>query len=302
MSATLPAEIIELIIHETWKLPLTNNDRLAFMKTSLRISSAWLFAFLRESLTDIYFVSRRYSYYLTIPYRLPRQPPQVLTINTTRFVLPDYLAHHCRSITLGSTADDVKRADFIVRNLPSCPRITMIFRNYAQNLPYWLCINVQGLFAKALKDGHLRLIFTYDTSDVDYSPRDRYGYASEQHFYYPMGFGTAKGRPWDPFAGVRRLEIRGANPCAVFMTVEVCPDLEVLETDVDEKIIRAGFDVANARPPASCPEEVYFFSNYNWHHPTEEMQWPNRRRNASAEKSASPSYVLISGVENSSSM
>ncbi len=176
----------------------------------------------------------------------------------------------------------------------------MIFRNYAQHLPYWLCINVQGLFAKALKlkDGHLRLIFTYDTSDVDYSPRDRYGYASEQHFYYPMAFGAAKRRPWDPFTGVRRLEIRGANPCAVFMTVEVCPDLEVLETDVDEKIIRAGFDVANTRPPAS----VYFFSNYNWHHPTEEMQWPNRRRNASAEKSAQPPYVLPSGAENLPSM
>ncbi len=61
MSAILPAEIIELVIHETWMLPLINSKRLAFMKASLRISSWWLLAFLQESFTDVYLVSPKYS-------------------------------------------------------------------------------------------------------------------------------------------------------------------------------------------------------------------------------------------------
>ncbi len=183
----LPAEIIELIIHETWKLPLTHKDRLVFMKMPLRVSSQWLFAFLRESLTDVYFVSPQYSYYLTIPSRIPRQPPYsgTLTINATQFSVYDYLASHCRSMSIGSTYGEVTRANFIVRILPRCPRITMLFQNYAQRFPCWLQIDIQGLFANAHRDGHLRLIFTYDITDVNYSPRERYGYASEQYFYYP---------------------------------------------------------------------------------------------------------------------
>ncbi len=169
----LSAEIIELIIHEMWKLPLTHKDRLVFMKTSLRVSSQWLFAFLRESLTDVYLVSPQYSYYLTIPSRNPRRPPYsgTLTINATQFSVYDYLASHCRSMTIGSTYGEAIRANFIVRTLPRCPRITMLFQNYPQRFPCWLQIDIQGLFAKAHKDGHLRLIFTYDTTDVNYSPR-----------------------------------------------------------------------------------------------------------------------------------
>ncbi len=148
------------------------------------------------------------------------------------------------------------------------------------------------------KDGHLRLIFTYDMTDVNYSPRERYGYASEQHFYYPDIY--RKPRSCSQFTGVRTLEMRGANPCAVYMTAGVCPDLEVLETDVDENVMQAGFDAANARPPASCPEEVYFFSEDNWSHMTEEMLWPNRRRSPSVRKSV-PQSDRISGAESSSS-
>ncbi|KAK0450430.1 uncharacterized protein EV420DRAFT_1646659 [Desarmillaria tabescens] len=295
MAAILPAEVIELIIHEAWKLPLTNKDRLAFMKTSLCISSQWLFAFLRESLTDIYFVSPSYSYYLTIPYRYPQQPPRILTINATQFSLHDYLVRHCRSITIGPTFGTVMRANFIVRNITRCPMITMLFENYAQGYPSWLYIQIQGLFINAHKDGHLRLIFTYDTTDIDYSPRDRYAYASEQHFYHADK--TRKPCRCRPFTGVRTLEMKGANPCAVFLTVEACPDLEVLETDVDKSKIQAGFDVANARPPASCPEEAYFFSTDNRHYPTEEMRWPNRRRRPSQRRSVLQLDLPISGAE-----
>ncbi|SJL09493.1 uncharacterized protein ARMOST_12871 [Armillaria ostoyae] len=300
MSAILlPTEIIELIIHETWKLPLTHKDRLVFMKTSLHVSSQWLFTFLRESLTDVYFVSLQYSYYLTIPYRSPRPPPYrgTLTINSIQFSVYDYLASHCRSMTIGSTHGEVTRANIIVRILPRCPMITMLFQNYAQRFPCWLQINIQGLFANACGDGHLRLIFTYDTTDVNYSPRERYGYASEQHFYYPDIY--RKPRSCSPFTGVRTLEMRGANPCAVYMTVGVCPDLEVLETDVDENLMQGGFDAANARPPASCPEEAYFFSKDNWCSPTE-MLWPNRRSPPSVRKSV-PQSARISGAECSSS-
>ncbi|PBK84487.1 hypothetical protein ARMGADRAFT_1088252 [Armillaria gallica] len=275
MSAILPAEIIELVIHETWMLPLTNNERLTFMKASLRISSWWLLAFLQESFTDVYLVSPKYSFYLASLYRI-REPFHILTINTSRLVLQSYLAHHCHSITLGHKRTEVHHARMVICNLPRCPKITMLFRNFAQNYPSWLITHVQSLFSTANKDGHLRLIFTYDTTAVDYSPRDRYSYASEHYFYPHDIFSTREmGRVLTPFIGVRRLEIKGANPCAVFMTVEACPDLEILETDVDENLIREGFNVANARPPASCPEEAYFFSKWNQDYPTVKMQWPN---------------------------
>ncbi len=238
-------------------------------------------------------MSPQYSYYLTIPSRIPQRPPYsgTLTINATQFSVYDYLASHCRSMTIGSTYGEVTRAKFIVRTLPRCPKITMLFQNYPQRFPCWLQIDIQGLFANAHRDSHLRLIFMYDTTDVDYSPRERYGYASEQHFYYP-----------DPFTGVRTLEMRGANPCAVYMTVGVCPDLEVLETDVDGNVMQGGFDAANARPPASCPEEAYFFNENNWSSPTEEMLWPNRRRSPSVRLKSVPQPDRISGAKSSSSM
>ncbi|PBK81687.1 hypothetical protein ARMGADRAFT_1090944 [Armillaria gallica] len=84
------------------------------------------------------------------------------------------------------------------------------------------------------------------------------------------------------------------------MTVGVCPDLEVLETDVDGNLMQGGFDAANARPPASCPEEAYFFNEDNWSSPTEEMLWPNRRRSPSVRKSAAQPD-RISGAKSSSS-
>ncbi|KAK0458140.1 uncharacterized protein EV420DRAFT_381286 [Desarmillaria tabescens] len=177
--------------------------------------------------------------------------------------------------------------------------ITMLFQNYAQGYPSWLYIQIQGLFTNTRKDAHLRLIFTYDTTDIDYSPRDRYAYASEQYFYHPDK--TRKPCRCRPFTGVRTLEMKGANPCAVFLIVDACPDLEVLETDVDKSKIQAGFDVANARPPASCPEEAYFFSTDNRHYPTEEMRWPNRRRRPSPRRSVLQLDVPISGAEASSS-
>ncbi|KAK0186721.1 hypothetical protein F5146DRAFT_1124432 [Armillaria mellea] len=301
MSAVLfPAEIIELIIHETWKLPLTHKDRLAFMRTSLHVSSQWLFAFLRESLTDVYFVSLRYSYYLTIPHRIPREPLYcgTLTISATQFSVYDYLAGHCRSLTIGSTCGEVTQAKLIISILPQCPMITMLFQSYVQCFPSWLEMNIQGLFANAHKDGHLRLIFTSDTTDVNDSPPDWYRYASEEHYYRPDLY--RKPRSCRPFTGVRTLEMRGANPCAVYMTMRVCPDLEVLETDVDESLIHAGFDVANARPPASCPEEGYFSSDNNWAHPTEEMLWSNRKRTLSVGKSL-PQPHRVPGAESSSS-
>ncbi len=187
-----------------------------------------------------------------------------------------HLAHHCRSITLGHKPTELYYAHMIICNLPRCPKITMLFRNLAQNYPSWLVTRVQYLFATANKDGHLRLIFTYDTTAVDYSPRARYSYASEHYFYPHDIFSTREmGRVLTPFIGVRRLEIKGANPCAVFMTAEACPDLEFLETDVDENLIRGGFNVANTLPPASCPEEAYFFSKWNQDYPTVKMQWPN---------------------------
>ncbi|KAK0227335.1 hypothetical protein EDD85DRAFT_957951 [Armillaria nabsnona] len=275
MSAILPAEIIELIIHETWMLPLINSERLTFMKASLGISSWWLLAFLQESFTDVYLVLPEYSLYLASLYRI-REPSHILTINTSRLILQSYLAHHCRSITLGHKRTEVYYARMIICNLPRCPKITILFRNFAQNYPSWLVTRVQYLFATVNKDGYLRLIFTYDTTAVDYSPRDRYSYASEHYFYPHDIFSTREmGRVLTPFIGVRRLEIKGANPRAVFMTAEACPDLEFLETDVDENVIRGGFNVANARPPVSCPEEAYFFAKWNQDIPTVKMRWPN---------------------------
>ncbi|KAJ3761734.1 hypothetical protein EV360DRAFT_79950 [Lentinula raphanica] len=56
-----PPEVIELIIHETWKLPLTTSERARFMKTSLLVNVHWLSAFARESCMDVHLISSSYA-------------------------------------------------------------------------------------------------------------------------------------------------------------------------------------------------------------------------------------------------
>lgn len=56
-AALLPVEIIQLIIHFTWALPLSTSERAQLIKSSCLVSLCWMTLFVRESLTDVHLLS-----------------------------------------------------------------------------------------------------------------------------------------------------------------------------------------------------------------------------------------------------
>ncbi|KAE9408909.1 hypothetical protein BT96DRAFT_985238 [Gymnopus androsaceus JB14] len=58
-----PVEIIQLIIHEAWALPLTTSERIQFTKSSLLVSLSWMSSFARESCIDVHLLSGEHTKY-----------------------------------------------------------------------------------------------------------------------------------------------------------------------------------------------------------------------------------------------
>ncbi|KAE9402275.1 hypothetical protein BT96DRAFT_557401 [Gymnopus androsaceus JB14] len=52
-----PIEIIQLIIHKAWALPLTTSERIQFTKSSLLVSLSWMSIFARESCIHVHLLS-----------------------------------------------------------------------------------------------------------------------------------------------------------------------------------------------------------------------------------------------------
>ncbi|KAE9399126.1 hypothetical protein BT96DRAFT_920346 [Gymnopus androsaceus JB14] len=59
----LPSEIIQLIVHEAWALPLTTSERARFAKSSLAVSLSWMSFFARESCIDVHLLSDEHTKY-----------------------------------------------------------------------------------------------------------------------------------------------------------------------------------------------------------------------------------------------
>ncbi|KAE9402257.1 hypothetical protein BT96DRAFT_1017667 [Gymnopus androsaceus JB14] len=58
-----PIEIIQLIIHETWALPLTTSERIQFTKSSFLVSLSWMSIFARESCIHVHLLSGEHTKY-----------------------------------------------------------------------------------------------------------------------------------------------------------------------------------------------------------------------------------------------
>ncbi|KAE9403900.1 hypothetical protein BT96DRAFT_1016727 [Gymnopus androsaceus JB14] len=52
-----PVEIIQLIIHEAWALPLTTSERIRFTKSAVLVSFGWMRIFARESCVHVHLLS-----------------------------------------------------------------------------------------------------------------------------------------------------------------------------------------------------------------------------------------------------
>ncbi|KAE9383595.1 hypothetical protein BT96DRAFT_1027140 [Gymnopus androsaceus JB14] len=58
-----PIEIIQLIIHEAWALPLTTSERVQFTKSSFLVSLSWMHLFARESCVHVHLLSGEHTKY-----------------------------------------------------------------------------------------------------------------------------------------------------------------------------------------------------------------------------------------------
>ena len=90
-SACFPTEILEHIILEAWSSPLSADERISLMVSSLLVSKSWSVAFIRVSSRDVFIPCASYADQF---FRTLREESPIYDEHT-RF-LPDYL---CRSIT-----------------------------------------------------------------------------------------------------------------------------------------------------------------------------------------------------------
>ncbi|KAE9401663.1 hypothetical protein BT96DRAFT_918669 [Gymnopus androsaceus JB14] len=58
-----PIEIIQLIIHEAWAIPLTTPERVQFTKSSLLVNLSWMHLFARESCIHVHLLSGEHTKY-----------------------------------------------------------------------------------------------------------------------------------------------------------------------------------------------------------------------------------------------
>jgi hypothetical protein len=91
ISPWFPSEILEKIILEAWFLPLSVDDRITLMTSSLLVSKIWMTAFTRVSSRDVYIPCASYADQY---FRILREESPIYDEHTR--TLPDYL---CRSLT-----------------------------------------------------------------------------------------------------------------------------------------------------------------------------------------------------------
>ncbi|KAE9403902.1 hypothetical protein BT96DRAFT_1016729 [Gymnopus androsaceus JB14] len=89
-----PVEIIQLIIHKAWALPLTTSERIRFTKSAVLVSFGWMRIFARESCIHVHLLSGEHTKYWYNP--ITSGSPSIFT---TTGLDGSTVRHLCRTIT-----------------------------------------------------------------------------------------------------------------------------------------------------------------------------------------------------------
>ncbi|KAK7460535.1 hypothetical protein VKT23_009256 [Stygiomarasmius scandens] len=98
-SLDLPPELIELIICSTWRLPLTQSERIHFITTSMLVNRTWMKAFLQVSCADLIIPSMgyfNYIFYTVVPGLSEVFDP---SFASSLRLSAETLTENCRSVT-----------------------------------------------------------------------------------------------------------------------------------------------------------------------------------------------------------
>lgn len=234
MSATdnawqsLPVELIENIIAATWALPLTSEDRITFMTSSLLVNKTWMVAFMRISSIDVHIPSPQYVWNFfrlicgatlisSIDKRFKSYPSQLIKSITIRI---DNDATHPNPSKgfehpMGKALTDALDSLRIVR-CPSLQRLTVEYHNclFDDIASNWRFIH----FPSELTELELKYTFSSHTPPwLIESLR-----SNHERNTNPV--------PWS-LPSVIRLSILGASPALVEDVVSRSPKVESITTD-----------------------------------------------------------------------
>lgn len=226
----LPLELIENIISETWALPLTSQERIQFMTSSLLVNKTWMTAFMRTSSTDVHIPS---PYYVNRFFSLLRQESCIFDFDEN---VKSYPRRLIKSISIRVDNDVIhpdstkmgespmaRALTYIlltlrsIDNIPTLERLSVEYHNYSYD-------DITNHYRFAYIPSHfseLELNYSYgsqtppwlvDSLRRSYARSDNLSWARELPF-------------------IRRLTITGASQGLVEDVMARCPSVVDIMTD-----------------------------------------------------------------------
>ncbi|KAJ7867589.1 hypothetical protein B0H13DRAFT_1511944, partial [Mycena leptocephala] len=222
----LPAELMEAIISAAWRLPMSSNERILFMRASALVNSTWADVFDLVSSHDVYIPSGQFCDHFIQRLRTGTQPPaQARSANLA-----------CQSITIQIT----NPAKCIGQKSGSPMRLPMsgVLDHLLENIDVWsLTPNLRRLsieyvdagFEDIFKRAGLAALPTQLTHlDLRYAFND----ATPGWFVDSLRMRQKRQRwIWWIAPFVTRLSVSGAGENTVQDVLRVCPNAQILEVD-----------------------------------------------------------------------
>jgi hypothetical protein len=251
----LPAELMEAIISAAWRLPMSSNERILFMRASALVNSTWADVFDLVSSRDVYIPSGQFCDHFIQRLRTGTQPPAVAPPYSYFGWFFDYFRGPvskpsieqarsanlaCQSITIQIT----NPAKCIGQKSGSPMRLPMsgVLDHLLENIDVWsLTPNLRRLsieyvdagFEDIFKRAGLAALPTQLTHlDLRYAFND----ATPGWFVDSLRMRQERQRwIWWIAPFVTRLSVSGAGENTVQDVLRVCPNAQILEVDGCER-------------------------------------------------------------------
>ena len=215
----LPFELVEAIVAETWLMPLTPRERIAFMTSAPLVSRAWLSIYSRISRRHVHIPSPFYldRYLAMLDTDYPLDLCQSITFTT------DTTSMHCHPYSTNKPFVNLLYTIALFR-FPSLHTLSLIYT--ATPHPDEFLLDLAETFEFAPFPAQITSLeltlanpdHTPDPWTILFSMCSHSNTAHQRRLVWPL-------------PSVNNLTIRGATELAIVNLVSVCPNLSVLSID-----------------------------------------------------------------------
>ncbi|RDB23950.1 hypothetical protein Hypma_009163 [Hypsizygus marmoreus] len=221
----LPVELVEIIISDTWFLPLSKDERITFMTSALLVNKAWQTLFFRLSFTHTHIPCASYldKYLAMLCGVSPLFSEEIKS-------LPNSL---CQSITLTIDHSPLEHQTEITHFSPQLISNLFYFINALEHVPNLRTLSIAYL--NNTFDGTLETFY--------FNPLPKWITNLELSFEFPDSppslVEALRSRhkripgcvPWS-LPSIRRLSIFGGTESLIADMVSICPEMEILQMDL----------------------------------------------------------------------